>query len=181
MYPTSIDFTADRFPPDLTTTTTLGYTLNYPTIAVPSPYVLVGHTLDLVGADGVTYGHVKNLSVVGLDPAGDTVVSGLFTSGTTTIIILGSFTPYAGGPTSFTSSFSFEGYDSINSGLAVDFHGTLTQTYQHATVSGSLAVYYPDTSPIAFERGDKMHQTASGGVYWEPVNTHYTSVSGAWF
>src|SRR5262249_45309489 len=140
VFPTSIDLTSDRIASQLTTSPVLALPRSYPTIAVPSPYALSGHTLDLVGADGVTYGHVKDLSVVGTDPAGDTVVSGTFTSGTTSIIILGSFTPYVGGPTNFTANITFDGYDPRNSGLAVSFHGTISQNYQHATVSGSLAV-----------------------------------------
>src|SRR5262249_30162278 len=179
VFPTSIDLTSDRIASQLTTSPVLALPRSYPTIVVPSPYALPGHTLDLVGADGVTYGHVTDLSVLGTDPAGNYVVSGLFTSGTTSIVILGSITPYAGGPTNFTANFTFEGYTPSSSGYAVSFHGTISQNYQHATVSGSLAVYYPDTNFIvALQRGDKIHETAGGIVYGEPPNTRYTPVSG---
>jgi len=178
-YPIALDRGTDQFLSSLTSPATLANFRNHDYIALPSPYLLAGHTLDLVGADGVTYGHVKDLSVIGTENGtGNYLVSGLFYSGTTSIVILGTITPYAGGPTNFTANFGFEGYDPRNSGLAVDFHGTISQNYQHATVSGSLAVYYPHTYP---QFGDKLHETAGGVFYYEPANTRYTPVSGKWF
>jgi hypothetical protein len=177
-YPASLDRGTDEVASILTSPATLANIRNHDYIALPSPYLLVGHTLDLVGADGVTYGHVKDLSVRGTDGLGETVVSGLFTSGTTEIVILGTITPYAGGPTNFTANFAFQGYTPSSSAFAVSFHGTISENFQHASVSGSLAVYYPDMYPGTC---DLVHETAGGIVYYEPCNTHYTPVSGKWF
>src|SRR5262249_32778510 len=121
-YPASLDRGTDEVASILTSPATLANIRNHDYIALPSPYALAGHTVDLVGADGVTYGHVKDLSVTGMELSGNYIVSGLFTSGTTSIIIHGTITPYAGGPTNFTATFTFDGYDPRNSGLAVDFH-----------------------------------------------------------
>jgi hypothetical protein len=180
MFPNSIGQYYNPFLASLEATPSFTNYWSYPAIVIPSVYTLPGHTLNLVGSDGVNYGQVIDLSIVGTDLNGNTLVSGLFQSGSTWINILGTITPYqTTGPVSYTATFAFEGYDQNNSGLAVDFHGTISQDYQHASVSGSLAVYYPQS--IFHQPGDKIHMTVGGVTYWEPANTPYTAVSGMWF
>jgi hypothetical protein len=179
MFPTSTGQYYDPFLPSLEAGPTFTNYWNSNAIVIPSLYSLPGHTLSFVGTDGVTYGQLTDLSIVGTDLNGNTVVAGVFQSGTTSIGVVGTITiSQASGPGSLTATFTFEGYDPNNSGLAVDFHGTIYQDFQHASVSGSLAVYFPRSAGTV---GDKVHMTGNGVIYWEPANTHYTPVSGMWF
>jgi hypothetical protein len=132
----------------------------------------------LVGDDGVTYGHVNLDQIVGPVGYGNVYLHGYFTSGTLRIEVWGTINYALIG---LPSNFSFEGYDHVHSGLAVNFRGTVSQNYQHATVSGSLAVYYPD--PRGCQPGDKVHYYGdmNQSTYYERPDTPYTHVSGNWF
>jgi hypothetical protein len=119
-----------------------------PSIVFPSASDLLNKTVKLVGTDGVTYGHVS-FSVATANADGSYTLQGTFGSGTLSIPVTGTLgLYYLGGPLGFSANLSFSGIDTRVTGYHVFFSGVVTQSYQHANISGGLRVFYPPIPPL---------------------------------
>jgi hypothetical protein len=86
---------------------------------------------------------------VGTNADGSHPLRGYFQSGSLYIAdVTGTLGPYQfAGSSGFTAAISVSGTDNLLTGYHMTFDGTVTQTSQHATVSGGLSVYYPPMAP----------------------------------